>query len=240
MIAKSKALKRRAPIRGVSAASKRKAGPKPPKQSFQIRRPTQERGRQKFEAILDAAERLLETRDQREISNYDLAEELQTSPPTIYHFFPEISLVFVALAERYLSWFLTVPMDIDGAVATWRELLDFQANQICKVFQTRKPVRKVLLGPGYSFEIRNRDFDNNLLIASRILEVFKNRFILPEVPELLDRVVEMIVINDAIWMLSIHRHGSITEASVIQASRARTAYMRTFLPEYLPIRQNDS
>ena len=193
---------------------------------FQIRRPTQERGRQKFEAILDAAEQLLEEREPTEISIYDLAEALETSPPSVYHFFPEISLVFVALAERYLAWFQDVPTD----------LINAQAKRMRGVFETRKPVRKVLLGSGYSSEVRRRDFNNNAVLAEKLLEELQLLFQLPPIPHLLDRIVEMIVINDALWMLSIHREGAITDQAEEQASRARIAYLRTFLPEYLPQR----
>ena len=51
--------------------------------------------------------------------------------------------------------------------------------------------------------------------------------------------LEVIVINDAIWSLSIHRHGHITDEMEEQARRARIAYSRTFLPEYLPLRAKD-
>lgn len=57
--------------------------------------------------------------------------------------------------------------------------------------------------------------------------------------DLHDRLVEVIVINDAIWSLSIHRHGHITDEMEEQARRARIAYSRTFLPEYLPLRAKD-
>jgi hypothetical protein len=49
----------------------------------------------------------------------------------------------------------------------------------------------------------------------------------------------MIKIGDAMWMLSIHRHGRITDAGAEIARRARTGYLRTVLPEHLvPRTQN--
>jgi AcrR family transcriptional regulator len=201
--------------------------------SLNIRRPTQERGRQKFESILDAADRLLVSRDPAEISIYDLAAELNTSPPSIYHFFPDISLVFVALAERYLLEIEQMSLDVDKSVANWQELIEIQFARIRTLYETRAPVRKILLGPGYSYEVRNRDLATTAVNASRLLELMKRRFEMPNVPDLLDRLVEMIVIGDALWMLSIHRHGKITPAGAELASRARIGYLRMILPESL-------
>jgi len=201
--------------------------------SLQIRRPTQERGRQKFEAILDAADRLLEIRDPADISIYDLAADLNTSPPSIYHFFPDISLVFVALAERYLLGIEQMSLDVDEAVASWQELIDIQFERVRVIYDTRAPVRKILLGPGYSYEIFSRDIATTVVNASRSLELMGRRFEMPNIPDLLDRLVEMVKIGDAMWMLSIHRHGRITDAGAELASRARIAYLRTVLPEHL-------
>jgi AcrR family transcriptional regulator len=204
--------------------------------SLQIRRPTQERGRQKFESILDSADRLLVDRDPADISIYDLAAELNTSPPSIYHFFPDISLVFVGLAERYLDEIKHMPLEVDKPVANWQELNDIQFERVRVIYETRAPVRKILLGPGYSYEILNRDLATSVVNAARLLELMGRHFDMPNIPNLLDRLVEMIKISDAMWMVSIYRHGRITDEGAELARRARTGYLRTVLPEYLPPR----
>lgn len=203
------------------------------KQLPEIRRPSQQRGRERYEAVLDTAELLLETLEPFEISIYDIAEKLGVSPPSIYHFFPDISLVFVALAERYLAWFQKVPLVIADTVTTWQEILDIQCQQMRSIYDSRASVRRVLLGAGYSSEVRRRDLDSNRILAERFIEAFRERFIVPDIPCLVERVVEMIVINDALWMLSIHEHGAITEAADEQARRARVNYLRMVLPEVL-------
>jgi AcrR family transcriptional regulator len=204
--------------------------------SLQIRRPTQERGRQKFESILDAADRLLVNRDPADISIYDLAAELKTSPPSIYHFFPDISLVFVGLAERYIQEMEQMPLGADKPVAGWQELFDIPFERVRVMYESRSPVRKILLGPGLSYEILNRDLATSVVNAGRLLELMADNFETPNIPDLLDRLVEMIRINDAMWMLSFYRHGSITDEGAELARRARTAYLRTVLPEHLPRR----
>jgi len=94
----------------------------------------------------------------------------------------------------------------------------------------------LLDGPAWSSDIRLQDLDSNFVTAGRSIELMTQMFVMPEIPFLHDRLVEVIVINDAIWSLSIHRHGRITDEMEEQARRARIAYSRTFLPEYLPLR----
>lgn len=207
----------------------------------EIRRPAQKRSRVRFEAILDGAERLLDTLPPSAISIHAIAAEVGISPPSIYHFFPEPQLVFSALAERYLKRFEEgVLTEAPANVASWQELqtLQFRAGQLW--FNAHPAARQVLLGgPAWSSDIQAQDLDSNFIMAGRSIELMAQRFVMPDIPDLDDRLVEVIAINDAIWSLSIHRHGLITDTMEEQARRARIAYSRTFLPEYLPLRAGD-
>ncbi|MDM8009860.1 MAG: TetR/AcrR family transcriptional regulator [Parasphingorhabdus sp.] len=206
----------------------------------EIRRPSQKRSHARFEAILDGAEKLLETLPPSSISIHAIAAEVGISPPSIYHFFPEPQLVFSALAERYLKRFeASVLYEAPKNVESWQELQTFQYRAGQKWFNEHPAARQVLLeGPAWSSDIRLQDLESNLVTAGRSIELMTQTFVMPEIPDLHDRLVEIIVINDAIWSLSIHRYGLITDEMEEQARRARIAYSRTFLPEYLPLRND--
>lgn len=202
-----------------------------------IRRPSQKRSRERFEAILDATEALLETLDPPAISVHRLAAELDMSAASIYHFFPEPALVFVAVAERYLRGFEERAERMSPvAFDTWQDLQthDFRAGR--EFFNNNAPARKVLLGPPASFDIRARDLQSDAIMARRGIERMGQLFVLPDRPDMLERTIEVIVISDALWALSFYRHGTITLEMEEQARRARIAYSRTYLPEYLPRR----
>ncbi len=201
-----------------------------------IRRPAQKRSRMRFEAILDGAERLLDTLPPGAISIHAIAAEVGMAPASIYHFFPEPKLVFSALAERYLKQFEErVLTDVPQHFDSWQDLQTQQYRSGQRWFNAHPAARQVLLGgPAWSSDIRLQDVDSNYVTADRSIELMSQQFVVPEIPGLRDRLVEVIVINDAIWSLSIHRHGLITDEMEEQARRARIAYSRTFLPEYLP------
>jgi AcrR family transcriptional regulator len=204
----------------------------------EFRRPSQKRSRERFEAILDAAERLLETLDPAAVSIHRLAGEIGIPAASIYHFFPEPPLVFAALAERYLNQFEERAADEAPIVFdTWQELQTHRFGTARDFFNANAPARKVLLdGPALSFDIRMRDLQSDVVTATRGVEEMNRLFILPDIPHLIERSIEVIVLSDAMWSLSIHRHGTITDEMEEQARRARIAYARTYLPEYLPKR----
>jgi AcrR family transcriptional regulator len=206
----------------------------------EIRRPTQERGKQRYEDILNTVEGLLQDQDPSDIGIYDISASLGISPQSVYHFFPEVSLVFVALAERYLASFRAVETAELGHFEAWQDLLKVQHAGMLRVFDTNPAVRKVLLGVGYSSEIRRLDQENNRILAQHLLDGFRRHFVLFELPDLHERFVEMAAINDAIWSLYLLRDGVISAEAERMAHRARVAYLRTVLPDHLTPRSGES
>lgn len=202
-----------------------------------VRRPRQKRSQQRFEAILDSAARLLETREPEAISIYTLAEEAGLSAPSIYHFFPDAGQVFVALAERYTREFVDLlDQPLPPGITTWQHYVAVRHGHGRKHYNAHPAARRLLLGSGLSATIRARDLDNDRVIAERSTAELTGLFDIAPSDDLIERFTELLVINDAIWTLSVHRHGTITDAYEEQARRAREAYARTFLPEYLPLR----
>ncbi len=108
----------------------------------EIRRPAQKRSRARFEAILDGAERLLDTLPPSAISIHAIAAEVGISPPSIYHFFPEPHLVFSALAERYLKRFEEgVLTEVPDDIESWQELQTLAISRRPGPGSTRTPRR---------------------------------------------------------------------------------------------------
>lgn len=202
-----------------------------------IRRPRQKRSQQRFEAILDSADRLLETLEPEQISIYTLAEEAGLSAPSIYHFFPDAGQVFVALAERYTRQFVDLlDKPLPPGITSWQQYMAARYGHGREHYNAHGAARRLLLGSGLSATIRARDLENDSVLAQRSMAELCQLFEIAPSADLIERLIELVVINDAIWTLSVHRHGVITDAYEEQARRAREAYCRTFLPEYLPLR----
>ncbi|WP_298189973.1 TetR/AcrR family transcriptional regulator [Novosphingobium sp.] len=208
-----------------------------PRPADTIRRPRQKRSQQRFEAILDSADRLLETLEPAQISIYTLAEEAGLSAPSIYHFFPDAGQVFVALAERYVRQFVDLlDKPLPPGVTTWQAFFAARYGHGRDHYNAHGAARRLLLGSGLSASIRARDLENDSVLAERSMTEFCQLFAIAPSADLVERFTELLVINDAIWTLSVHRHGTITDAYDEQARLAREAYCSTFLPEHLPLR----
>ncbi len=208
-----------------------------PRPADTIRRPRQKRSQQRFEAILDSADRLLETLEPAQISIYTLAEEAGLSAPSIYHFFPDAGQVFVALAERYVRQFVDLlDKPLPPGTTTWQHYVAARYAHGRDHYNAHGAARRLLLGSGLSASIRARDIENDSILAERSMAEFCQLFEIAPSADLIERFTELLVINDAMWALSVHRHGTITDAYEAQASIAREAYSSTFLPEYLPLR----
>ena len=199
-----------------------------------VRRPRQQRSLARFETLLRTAESLLQDLEPSEVSIYTLAKAANMPPASVYHLFPEISSVFLALAEQILERFLKIlDHPPSASFSTWQELMAIRFGEARSFYNACSPAQKLFFGSGYSAEIRSRDLEANRKLALRSLDEVQTYFQLPDLPELPERFGELIAISDALWSLSVHRHGYVTDACEEQARRAREAFARTFLPEYL-------
>jgi len=160
------------------------------------------------------------------------------SPASIYHFFPDSQHIFAALAERYFEDFVSGAVDeVDGpACATWQDWIEARYLAARRYFNRNHVARKVLLGAATSSTIQAREHELNAQLARAGLSAMNRLFVVPAISDLADRLAETLVMNDALWTLAIHRHGSITDEADEYARRARLAHMRTYLPEFLPKR----
>jgi AcrR family transcriptional regulator len=88
-----------------------------------LRRPQQERGERRVEAILDAAAALIAEGGVERLTVQALAQRARTSKGSLYHFFPDLRSVLCALADRHTAALsvLSSTMIADASIM-WPEL----------------------------------------------------------------------------------------------------------------------
>ena len=95
-----------------------------------LRRPTQRRGEQRVEAILDAAASLIADHGAEGLTIQALADRARTSKGSLYHFFPDLRAVLCALADRHaaavtaLTAELVADRDIDWSSLTTAQVIE--------------------------------------------------------------------------------------------------------------------
>lgn len=206
--------------------------------SLIARRPAQERTRLRFEALLDAADRLLLAADTSKLGLYDVAAGAGVPPASAYHLFPTKEAVLVALGARYLeglSRYITRPFE-PGTVQSWQEFVVVEMIRAIDFYNDHPVMSKLFLGEYVIAEIRILDTRNVEAASASQYDRMNRVFHMPFVrhPEL--KFNALIGIYDGIWMTSYAKHGRITEDFARETERAALAYCATFLPPIAPLR----
>lgn len=200
--------------------------------------PSRTRGIERFNALLDAAERLLRDESPTDVGLYQIAREAGVPPASVYHFFPTKEAAFLALAQRYFDYFLAIREEaVDARSLTgWQALLRHDQRRGMEFYNAHPPAMKILYGGYGTLEIRQADFQTTDRLAEGLYERMNGAFHMPAIRESGNIARIMLAIMDAIWALSFLREGRITEAYFEQAFEATIAYARLFLPERVELR----
>jgi AcrR family transcriptional regulator len=200
------------------------------------RRPSQARGVEKFEMILDTVDHLLSTRGIDSFSLYDVAEEAGVASGSVYHFFPSMEAAFVALVERYDVLFAEIcsrPIAADQ-VSTWEDILTihFEASRL--FINDHHTALVLIIGPGRTWASRQADTIGDTNIAQAMVASYGEHFKLPGQPRPEVILTYAIRILEALWELSFQQHGYVNEEIATETKRAAIAYLGLYWPRYLP------
>jgi AcrR family transcriptional regulator len=206
---------------------------KPPASSRRARQPLRQRGRTRFQQLLEATEALLLDASPDDIGLYQIAKRAGIAPASAYHFLPTKNAALLALAEKYHADFraLVNAPATSATLMSWQDLLALRHERAVAYYNANLPAAKIFLGIHPSWEIHQADKDYNRVASQALFEIFDRVFVMPYVKEPQPRFEIMYSIADGIWAISFERHASITPKYADEALSACIAYCRTFLPE---------
>lgn len=200
------------------------------------RRPTQARGIEKFEKILDSTSTLLEEKGIDAFSLYDVAEHAGVASGSVYHFFPNLEAAFIALVERYDRQFAEIcsrPAPPEE-VSSWEDILIKHFEDSREFINQHLPAMLLIIGPGRTWASKQVDTLGDTLIAQAMLSSYEEHFVLPQEPRpevLLHYTIRLL---EGFWELSFQKHGCVTEEFSRETIRAAVAYLGVYWPRYLP------
>lgn len=195
----------------------------------EARVPQQERGRERFEQILSESEKLLLEKGLSGFSIPDLAERLNYTRTSIYHFFPTPYAILNELTRRYL-----VKLEKHTAAAgtefehmLWPQVLH-EISRVATEFHNANPVgRMLVLGAPASSE-SHRALEMTIEhLGRQIIRLMRSIGVeLPrEKPNAPALTVELGV---ACMRLSYHLHGEITREYQKECAKAMISYLENF------------
>ena len=200
-----------------------------------FRRPTQARGIAKFEKILDAATALIAEHRRPDISLYDVAKAAGVATGSVYHFFPSIESVFIALVQRYDELFANLIRDIDphNDSVDWQDLLVLHTERSREFMNSSPPALMLIIGPLRTWQSRLVDTVGDARISLAMVESYQRHFVLPEQPQPESILHYAIQILDGFWELSYQQHGFVTDDISRETNRAMIAYLSLYWPRFL-------
>lgn len=195
----------------------------------------QARGRLRIEKILDAADQVIQRQDGADLSLQDVAQAADLPPASLYHYFSTSQALLVELARRYHAAFeVMAARRIDHDRLThWSDLCAYHADLSLRFYNEHPVAMRLFLGPESGWEIRAADLATNRRIGSIYYRKLIQHFVVAESPVLEDAFAVSVTIADAIWALSFARSGSVEPDMATEAMRARLAYLRLYVGEFV-------
>ncbi len=199
---------------------------------------TSQQGRTRRLQLLAAARELLCERNPEDVSFADVCERAGIPRASAYHFFPNIQSVFVGLRLLHAHAMLNTLQGLEAAHGeTWRDYFHRLVDAGVAVMRAEPAATKLIYGGlGGMLETQQLGRELDARLAQLTLNGMASRFQLPDWPEREPIVAIAFTILDSIFRLSYRRHGEITAWMVEEAKRAAIAYLRSYLPEFLPPR----
>lgn len=202
------------------------------------RRPTQERSRKRYDAVLAAADELLLTANIEDISFYDLARKADIPPASVHYLFPSMAAIQSELRNRYNTEISDLLVEFHATMAerrvpTWQEWLRIEASEARDYYSRTRPACEVLLGPLLHRGNREASLQGNAQVGASNLANMKRIFLVPEMPGLEAKFARNCAIIETFWSTSYLATGTISDFAFDESIRAAAAYLRNFLPEML-------
>ncbi len=199
---------------------------------------TQRRGEQRRDELMQAAEKLLESREIADISLEDVARAAGIPVASAYHFYPDRQALFSALAARISAGFLPIlsqPLP-PRQRREWKAVLRAAIHRAARFYERHPAARKLLLDGKAPAEIRMAERLRDKSVALLVEGVYDSYFVLPAFIGRTEVFFHTVEIADLIFQLSVMQHGRITPKMERHAFIASEAYLGRFLPERLPPR----
>lgn len=204
------------------------------------RTPSRTRGKARYAALIQATASLLETRNPATVGLTDIAKAAKIPAASIYHFFPSKEAAFVALAQHYMDRLDVVhrtPIEA-RKLGSWQDLFRIDVERAASFYNSHRPAMKLFYAGSGGLEPRDVDKVYTLEIARCQYARLNSIFHMPHIsdPEPIFEIRTALL--DAVWSVSVRRHGCIVDEMVQEAYEICAGYTAQFLPRRIERRQS--
>jgi AcrR family transcriptional regulator len=199
---------------------------------------TQARGRARRDLLLNAAAELLAEKELEEITFNEVAQHAGVPKGSAYHFYANISDVYSALTKRIGEELLEcLAQPLEGhSLKRWEDAIEVFCDRAVTFYAERPDARQLLIGGKTPPQYKRTDRENDRRIGELMLNYLDLFFDVPKMPNREDILFFTVEIIDLMYCLSMIHHNHITPSMAAEAKRAGIAYLRSYLPAELALR----
>lgn len=191
-----------------------------------------------YRNLLEALDGILAYDDAASLELTNLAEATNTPIESLEKFFPNPEAVGTALTERYVELAgqeIMLGHTNDGS-ANWQSVVLEIFGRGRGFYEKYPAAAKLRLSTKQSDGVRHIVLTSTWALAGIIQSELERLFVIPTGVVLLDDLAHSIVISDALWSLSMTKHGRITDEMADEAERAVVGFLAPILGNRLPLR----
>jgi AcrR family transcriptional regulator len=207
--------------------------------------PTQERSRRRYQAIIEATEYLLQTANIEDISLYDIGKQSKIAPASVHYLFNTVTAIHIELNKIYNERLTAIILEQSKLQAAnknpnWQDWVRAVMADARDVLNNNRAMSEIMLGPTLHRQSRLNNLMHNKTFGQASLEVMREAFVMPEIPNLERYFMFSTELGEALWSGSYSARGKIDDETFTESVRATLAYLRCFLPETLVLKERQA
>jgi len=204
----------------------------PPPTDRATRRPLQERGQRRVDAILDAAAELVAEQGVAGVTVHGVARRARTAIGSMYHFFPDLEAVLGALADRHAR-IMRAELEASRTTVDWAALtldaaVDGFLDPLLTYIERHPDVLRVLRRPGRPGGDRRRNPELEGIMLQTAEQIVAARTPSASAAARVARAATMLALVDGVLTRTERVHTPPARTMMRELKRAIVAYLASY------------
>lgn len=197
----------------------------------------QARGVARREQLLAAADRLLQDRSIDSVSLAEVCTKADIPVASSYNFYANVNALFAQLNVDYSHQMADeMAQAVDPhASSNWAQVIEQLVDYFVRFYEEHKAFRQIRLSGKAPSEIRfTEERVRGVDYAPMLRALISAAYVMPELEDPDRPFLIMLDMLDGILCSEFMRVGELGAGIIEEAKRASVAYLKLYLPEYLP------
>jgi AcrR family transcriptional regulator len=189
--------------------------------------------------LLKSARKMLRTTPLADLSLGEVAKRAKVPKGSAYFFYEDINALcasLVVVLDLELQAVLREPLR--EKINSWEDIVIILMKRGGKFLQDDPAACQLLIGKDAPPSLKLIDRANDVVLGRVVEEHIASRFELPDMPDRPKLFFRAVAVADLMFSLSMIEYGKITKEYADEGCRAAVAYLGSYIPRSLPVKEN--